>query len=187
VLLILIVIVAAMIVGLVAGGSFRNFPSIPLGWWSLAIAGVVLGIDAFDQPNVQESKDNTKALLKQYASTGKFDEPTPAVSDETMDISFLSGSEGIHAHDPAAALSIVDVRFIRTCWVGDSWLRPIRRPCNDNRPTAPRDWRSNGPWINQDGNHLVDPERKLVVALGRSTRRGARLLVGAPFHPFNFV
>ncbi|MGZ6544218.1 MAG: DUF5317 family protein [Actinomycetota bacterium] len=40
--LILITIVGAMIVGLLAGGSFRNFPSIPLGWWSLAIVGVVL-------------------------------------------------------------------------------------------------------------------------------------------------
>ena len=75
--------------------------------WEIATAaaGSILQIDAFDQPNVQESKDNTKALLKQYASTGKFDEPRPAVSDETMDISFLSGSEGIHAHDPAAALA----------------------------------------------------------------------------------
>ncbi|MCY0897753.1 MAG: bifunctional transaldolase/phosoglucose isomerase [Firmicutes bacterium] len=33
--------------------------------WEIAtaIAGVLLEIDAFDQPNVQESKDNTKALL----------------------------------------------------------------------------------------------------------------------------
>ncbi|HEX5273754.1 MAG TPA: bifunctional transaldolase/phosoglucose isomerase [Candidatus Rubrimentiphilum sp.] len=70
-----------------------------------AAAGSILQIDAFDQPNVQESKDNTKALLKQYASTGKFDEPAPAVSDDAMDISFLSGSQSIHAHDPAAALA----------------------------------------------------------------------------------
>lgn len=40
--LILITVVAAMVVGLLAGGSFRYFPTIPLGWWSLAIAGVVL-------------------------------------------------------------------------------------------------------------------------------------------------
>ena len=75
--------------------------------WEVAVAaaGSILQIDAFDQPNVQESKDNTKALLKQFASTGKFDEPTAAVSDDVMDISFLSGSEGIHAHDPAAALA----------------------------------------------------------------------------------
>ena len=70
-----------------------------------AAAGSILQIDAFDQPNVQESKDNTKALLKQFASTGKFDEPTPAVSDDVMDISFLSGSDEVHAHDPAAALA----------------------------------------------------------------------------------
>jgi len=31
----------------------------------------VLGIDPFDQPNVQESKDNTKALLKAYAEDGE--------------------------------------------------------------------------------------------------------------------
>ncbi|HET9393442.1 MAG TPA: bifunctional transaldolase/phosoglucose isomerase [Candidatus Rubrimentiphilum sp.] len=75
--------------------------------WEIATAaaGSILQIDAFDQPNVQESKDNTKALLKQFAASGKFDEPTPAVSTETMDISFLSGSESIHAHDPAAALA----------------------------------------------------------------------------------
>jgi hypothetical protein len=40
--LILITIAAAMIVGLLSGGSFHYFPSIPLGWWSLAIAGIVL-------------------------------------------------------------------------------------------------------------------------------------------------
>jgi glucose-6-phosphate isomerase len=41
--------------------------------WELATAaaGAVLGIDPFDQPNVQESKDNTKALLKAYAEAGE--------------------------------------------------------------------------------------------------------------------
>ena len=40
--LILLVVTVATIVGLFLGGRFRFFPSIPLGWWSLAIAGVVL-------------------------------------------------------------------------------------------------------------------------------------------------
>lgn len=40
--LIILVIAVATIVGLISGGRFRFFPSIPLGWWSLAIAGVVL-------------------------------------------------------------------------------------------------------------------------------------------------
>ena len=36
-----------------------------------AIAGAVLGIDAFDQPNVQESKDNTKKVLATFKQKGK--------------------------------------------------------------------------------------------------------------------
>ena len=36
-----------------------------------AIAGSVLGIDAFDQPNVQESKDNTKKVLKEFEKAGR--------------------------------------------------------------------------------------------------------------------
>ena len=41
--------------------------------WELAtaIAGSVLGIDPFDQPNVQESKDNTTRVLEELQSSGK--------------------------------------------------------------------------------------------------------------------
>jgi len=44
--------------------------------WELAtaVAGSVLGIDPFDQPNVQESKDNTKRVLAEFASSGKLPE-----------------------------------------------------------------------------------------------------------------
>ncbi|MFP5245927.1 MAG: hypothetical protein ACLGH0_04475, partial [Thermoanaerobaculia bacterium] len=40
--------------------------------WELAtaVAGAFLGVDAFDQPNVQESKDNTKRLLEEYSTAG---------------------------------------------------------------------------------------------------------------------
>jgi transaldolase/glucose-6-phosphate isomerase len=45
-----------------------------------AIAGAVLGIDPFDQPNVQESKDNTKRVLATFKTKGKLPpaESTPA-------------------------------------------------------------------------------------------------------------
>jgi hypothetical protein len=55
--------------------------------FATAIAGALLGIDAFDQPNVQESKDNTKRLLGEYTSSGKFADSgivqagTPAASE----------------------------------------------------------------------------------------------------------
>jgi transaldolase/glucose-6-phosphate isomerase len=41
--------------------------------WEIAtaIAGAVIGIDPFDQPNVQESKDNTKKVLARYRASGK--------------------------------------------------------------------------------------------------------------------
>jgi glucose-6-phosphate isomerase len=44
--------------------------------WEVATAtvGALLGIDPFDQPNVQESKDNTNRLLQQFVSEGKFGE-----------------------------------------------------------------------------------------------------------------
>ena len=37
-----------------------------------AVAGGIIGINPFDQPNVQESKDNTKAVLKSFSATGDF-------------------------------------------------------------------------------------------------------------------
>ena len=41
--------------------------------WEIAtaLAGSLLGINPFDQPNVQESKDNTKALLEVYKKEGR--------------------------------------------------------------------------------------------------------------------
>lgn len=38
--------------------------------FATAIAGALLGINAFDQPNVQESKDNTRQLLQEHQSAG---------------------------------------------------------------------------------------------------------------------
>ena len=35
-----------------------------------AIAGALLEINPFDEPNVQQAKDATKALLKRYAADG---------------------------------------------------------------------------------------------------------------------
>ncbi len=46
-----------------------------------AVAGIVLGIDPFDQPNVQESKDATKTLLEACRSRGSLPEAMPIVSE----------------------------------------------------------------------------------------------------------
>jgi transaldolase / glucose-6-phosphate isomerase len=78
--------------------------------WEIATAAVgsVLGIDAFDQPNVQESKDNTKALLAQYEATGSIPEPTPDVEGTAFDITYLSGSKSVAgARDVTKGLAAV--------------------------------------------------------------------------------
>ncbi|HYC93003.1 MAG TPA: bifunctional transaldolase/phosoglucose isomerase [Thermoanaerobaculia bacterium] len=38
--------------------------------FATAVAGFLLGVNPFDQPNVQESKDNTKSLLAEYTASG---------------------------------------------------------------------------------------------------------------------
>lgn len=51
-----------------------------------ALAGVVLGINPFDEPNVQESKDNTSALLKTFAQEGRLPEPAAAVTEGPVSV-----------------------------------------------------------------------------------------------------
>ncbi len=65
--------------------------------WEIATAtaGSILGIDAFDQPNVQESKDNTKRLLEDFKSRGSFAEPKPSVETSTANLIPLAGSTGV--------------------------------------------------------------------------------------------
>jgi transaldolase/glucose-6-phosphate isomerase len=49
--------------------------------FATAIAGALLEIDPFDQPNVQESKDNTKQLLAEYGRSGKLAEQVQVLAE----------------------------------------------------------------------------------------------------------
>lgn len=51
--------------------------------WEIATAaaGMVLGIDPFDQPNVQESKDATRDLLEAFRRDGSLPAPAPMVAE----------------------------------------------------------------------------------------------------------
>ncbi|MGH2448666.1 MAG: bifunctional transaldolase/phosoglucose isomerase, partial [Chloroflexota bacterium] len=44
--------------------------------FATAVAGALLQINAFDQPNVQESKDNTKRLLQMFEASGSLPQPS---------------------------------------------------------------------------------------------------------------
>ncbi|MBI1759895.1 MAG: bifunctional transaldolase/phosoglucose isomerase [Acidobacteria bacterium] len=56
--------------------------------WEMAtaIAGAVLEINPFDQPNVQESKDNTKALLEEFKQNGKLSEQLLAATGAGLNV-----------------------------------------------------------------------------------------------------
>ena len=58
--------------------------------WEIATAtaGAILGINAFDQPNVQESKDNTNRLLAVVRNQGKLPEENPSLIKDPLKLYF---------------------------------------------------------------------------------------------------
>jgi len=81
--------------------------------WELAVAtaGAVLGIDPFDQPNVQESKDITKGLLADYVAEGEFSDAMPGgdgaklaypVGDEELPEALVAFFGGVERGDYVA-------------------------------------------------------------------------------------
>jgi transaldolase/glucose-6-phosphate isomerase len=54
--------------------------------FATAVAGSLMGINAFNQPNVQESKDNTKRLLQQFEQDGSLPEPKPLAEQDGIRI-----------------------------------------------------------------------------------------------------
>ncbi|MGH7876949.1 MAG: glucose-6-phosphate isomerase, partial [Candidatus Dormibacteraceae bacterium] len=55
--------------------------------WEIAtaIAGSILGIDPFNQPNVQESKDNTAQVLKEFEREGRIPETESVAASAAAD------------------------------------------------------------------------------------------------------
>jgi transaldolase/glucose-6-phosphate isomerase len=62
--------------------------------FATAVSGWVLGINPFDQPNVQEAKDNTNKVLEQYKSEGRL--PAVEEADDAALRALLSKAEPPH-------------------------------------------------------------------------------------------
>jgi len=80
--------------------------------FATAVAGKFLGIDPFDQPNVQESKDNTKRLIGEFAKNGKLPEQQTVFKSEVSVLAdppatFVAKSGGSLADVLAAQLAQV--------------------------------------------------------------------------------
>jgi len=75
------------------GGEFFRWE------FATAVAGAVLGINPFDEPNVTESKDNTKRVLEQYQHDHKLPADPPLSTEGRLSLSGdaplrLSGADG---------------------------------------------------------------------------------------------
>ena len=75
-----------------------------------ATAGAVLGINAFDQPNVQESKDNTNRLLKVVQEKKQLPEEKESLA---------AGPLSFYAQDGAPSAGATLAKFLRQAKPGD--------------------------------------------------------------------
>jgi transaldolase/glucose-6-phosphate isomerase len=69
------------------GGEFFHWE------FAVPVAAALIGVEPFEQPNVQESKDNTNRLLKEYAEKGTLPQPAPVLTGDGL---------GLYGQGPAA-------------------------------------------------------------------------------------
>jgi transaldolase/glucose-6-phosphate isomerase len=65
--------------------------------FATAVAGAALGINPFDEPNVAEAKEKTKALLEAYEKDGRLPETEPRVQDDDVALHTRAFSGGTPA------------------------------------------------------------------------------------------
>jgi hypothetical protein len=96
------------------GGEFFRWE------YAVAVAGQVLDINPFDEPNVQESKDNTTRVLAEFEQQGRLDNPA---LDDQMPVA-LSPDTGASAVQPAVKSLLAELEqgdyFAITAYVGQT-------------------------------------------------------------------
>ncbi len=82
--------------------------------WEIAIASACssLGVNAFDQPDVQDSKNRTVAKISYYKTHHMFDESTPVLEEQGISLYGKTPSDGKH-------LSMVVSKFLTSGKAGD--------------------------------------------------------------------
>jgi hypothetical protein len=82
------------------GGEFFRWE------FATAAAGFLLGINPFDEPNVQQAKDATRALLDHYTAHGRLPVPEPDAAVEGARLT-LSHAARQQTDDPRAFLTLL--------------------------------------------------------------------------------
>jgi len=68
---------------------------------AIAVAGYVIGINPFDQPNVESAKRLAREMMAKYKETGSLPKEKPALSDERAAVY----GEGLHGSTPGEMLA----------------------------------------------------------------------------------
>ncbi len=74
--------------------------------FATAVAGIGLGVNPFDEPNVTESKQNTQKVLEVYATEGRLPEPEPSATRGPLRAWQQGGVEGTGI-EPATEVDLV--------------------------------------------------------------------------------
>ncbi|HYO78503.1 MAG TPA: hypothetical protein VE010_18740, partial [Thermoanaerobaculia bacterium] len=74
--------------------------------FATAVAGAIFGVNPFDQPNVQESKDNTKQLLELYTTSGSMF-PSGSGGDTGGNAAQAGAAKRIEVSDAEAIASLL--------------------------------------------------------------------------------
>jgi hypothetical protein len=87
--------------------------------WELAVAvaGIVLDIDPFDQPNVQESKDNTRRVLAELEERGSVALPAGAGGEA---VAYAVGDDGLQPALQALLSGLESPHYVAV----QAWLTP---------------------------------------------------------------
>lgn len=108
------------------GGEFFRWE------FATAVAGHLLGVNPFDEPNVQESKDNTSRILREFEVSGTIREPTATVADGRLSLVWegAQGNLGASLHDFFAHIQSGDyvalLAYLGMNELSDGLLREIR-------------------------------------------------------------
>ena len=146
--------------------------------WEIATAtaGSILGIDPFDQPNVQESKDNTKRVLAKFESAGKL---PPA--DSTPASKARVGVKGLLERAKPGAYFAIMAYTARTA-TSEAAISAIRTAVRDNTQIATT--AGYGPrFLHSTGQlHKGGPKTGLFLQIVQQDTQD----VAIPGQPFSF-
>jgi transaldolase / glucose-6-phosphate isomerase len=110
--------------------------------FATAVAGAALRIDPFDEPNVQESKDNTNAVLSRYQQDGTLPEELPAVAGNGISVyggdAAASAGDALRAHLDTARPSdyVALMAYVTPDDTNEAALQRLRTAIRDHRKVA---------------------------------------------------